>query len=29
MEGVAAKRLVPATLIQVSLWWWLAYVDIL
>ena len=27
MEGVAAKRLVPATLMQFSLWW-LPYVDI-
>ena len=28
MEGVPAKILVPATLMQVSLWWWLPYVDI-
>ena len=28
MEGVPAKLLVPATLMQVSLWWWLPYVDI-
>ena len=26
MEGVPAKILVPATLMQVSLWWWLPYV---
>ena len=27
MEDVPAKILVPATLMQVSLWWWLPYVD--
>ena len=28
MEGVPEKILVPATLMQFSLWWWLPNVDI-